>query len=154
MKKTEEAVQNAGTKKSKAFSDEERAAMKERAKEVKAESKRKKDAEEDENEVLAKIAELEEPDRSMAQRIHVLIKEHVPELSPKTWYGMPAYAKEGKLICFFQSAQKFKSRYATFGFGDAAKLDDGALWPVYYALTELTTTEEAKILALIKKAIG
>jgi uncharacterized protein YdhG (YjbR/CyaY superfamily) len=104
--------------------------------------------------VLEKIAEMEEPDRAMAARLHELIKASAPALSPKTWYGMPAYAKDGKVVCFFQSAQKFKSRYATFGFSDTANLDDGAMWPTSFAVTELTETEEARIVALVKRAVA
>jgi uncharacterized protein YdhG (YjbR/CyaY superfamily) len=104
--------------------------------------------------VLAKIAEMPEPDRAMAERLHAIIKASAPALSPKTWYGMPAYAKDGKVVCFFQAAQKFKSRYATFGFNDTANLDDGAMWPVAFALTELTAADEARIAALVKKAVS
>ena len=138
------------------FTDEERAAMKERAQELKAEARRgtrasKADGESD---VLAKIAEMQGPDRAMAKRLHAIIKASAPALSPKTWYGMPAYAnKDGKVVCFFQSAQKFKTRYATFGFSDAANLDEGAMWPTTFALTKLTAAEEAKIAALMKKAV-
>ena len=151
-KETKKPVKSspAGKAKSAGFTAEERAAMKERAREVKAAAE-KADGEAD---VLAKIAELPEPDRGMAKRLHALIKANVPVLAPKTWYGMPAYAKDGKLVCFFQSAQKFKTRYATFGFSDAANLDDGALWPVAYALKELTAAEEARIIALVKKAVS
>jgi uncharacterized protein YdhG (YjbR/CyaY superfamily) len=139
------------TKKAKGFTDEERAAMKERAKELKAAAK-KADGESD---VLAKIAEMPEPERAMATRLHAIIKASAPALSPKTWYGMPAYAnKDGKVVCFFQSAQKFKTRYATLGFSDAANLDEGALWPVAFALKELTLTEEARIVELVKKAVS
>src|SRR5215469_13507493 len=131
------------------FTDEERAAMKERAKELKAEERRgpgpkKTDGEED---VLAKIAEMPESDRTMAERIHAIIKANAPDLSPRTWYGMPAYAKDGTVVCFFQSAQKFKSRYATLGFSDQAHLDDGNMWPCAYALEELTAADEARIAA-------
>jgi uncharacterized protein YdhG (YjbR/CyaY superfamily) len=137
----------------KGFTDEERAAMKARAQELKAERRgaAKADAESD---VLEKIAEMEEPDRGMAERLHALIKASAAELSPRTWYGMPAYAKDGKVVCFFQSAQKFKSRYATFGFSDKANLDDGAMWPTSFALKELTAAEEARIGALVKKAVA
>jgi uncharacterized protein YdhG (YjbR/CyaY superfamily) len=135
-------------KASKRFTDEERAAMKERAQELKA---GKADGESD---VLAKIAEMPEPDRAMAERLHALIKASAPELSPRTWYGMPAYAKDGKVVCFFQSAHKFKSRYATFGFSDKANLDDGGMWPNSFALKELTAAEEATIAALVKKAVS
>ena len=128
------------------FTDEERAAMKERAKELKAEA--------GESDVLAKIAEMPEPDRAMGKRLHEIIKASAPALSPKTWYGMPAYAKDGKVVCFFQSAQKFNSRYATFSFSDEANLDEGAMWPTSFALKELTAAEEAKIGALVKKAVS
>jgi len=143
-------------KKSKGFTDEERAAMKERARELKAEARRGSRAGEagGESEVLAKIAEMPEPDRAMAKRLHAIIKASAPALSPKTWYGMPAYAKDGKVVCYFQSAQKFKSRYATFGFSDEAKLDEGAMWPTSFALKELTAAEEARIGALVKKAVS
>jgi uncharacterized protein YdhG (YjbR/CyaY superfamily) len=137
-------------KKSKGFTADERAAMKERAQELKAEAEKA----DGEDSLLAKIAEMGEPDRAMAKRLHVLIKASAPSLSPKTWYGMPAYAKGGKVVCFFQSAQKFKSRYATLGFSDAANLDEGALWPVAFALKQLTAAEEAKIGALVKKAVS
>ena len=136
--------------KSEGFTDEERAAMKERAHELKAEA-RKADGE---SAVLAKIAEMPEPDRAMAQRLHEIVKASAPALSPKTWYGMPAYAKDGKVVCFFQSAQKFDSRYATLGFSDEANLDEGAMWPTSFALKELTATEEAKIGALVKRAVS
>jgi uncharacterized protein YdhG (YjbR/CyaY superfamily) len=142
--------------KSKGFTDEEQAAMKERAQELKTEARRgrrsgKADGESD---VLAKIAEMPEPDRAMAERLHAIIKASAPALSPRTWYGMPAYAKDGKVICFFQSAQKFNSRYATLGFSDTANLDEGAMWPTSFALKELTATEEARISALVKKAVS
>ena len=138
------------------FTDEERSAMKERAKEFKAPARRgsrggKADGE---SEVLAKIADMTEPDRLLAERVHAVIKDSAPGISPTTWYGMPAYAKDGKVICFFQPAQKFKSRYATLGFSDKANLDEGAMWPVYYAVTELTAADEARIGALVKKAVG
>jgi uncharacterized protein YdhG (YjbR/CyaY superfamily) len=151
------AKSNAATsKKSKGFTDEERAAMKERAQELKAEARRglRADQADGENDVLAEIAEMPEPDRAMAKRLHAIIKTSAPALSPKTWYGMPAYAKDGKVVCFFQSAQKFKSRYATFGFSDTANLDEGAMWPTSFALKELTATEEARIGALLKRAVG
>jgi uncharacterized protein YdhG (YjbR/CyaY superfamily) len=136
------------------LTDEERAAMKERTRELKAEARRGRGAgkAEGEREVLAKIAEMPEPDRAMAERLHAIITASAPALSPKTWYGMPAYAKDGKIVCFFQSAAKFKSRYATFGFDVAANLDEGAMWPVAFALTELTAADEARIAALVKKA--
>jgi len=132
----------------KGFSAEERSAMRERARELKA-AARKTDGEAD---VLAKINELPEPDRSMATRLHVLVKASAPELSPRTWYGMPAYAKDGKVVCFFQSAQKFKTRYATLGFSDKANLDDGDLWPTAFALKDLTPGAEAEIRAIVRRA--
>src|SRR5215204_3529363 len=137
-------------KKSKGFTDEERAAMKERAQELKAQAQ-KADGERD---VLAKIAEMQGPDRALAERLHEIVKASAPALSPKTWYGMPAYAKDGKVACFFQSAQKFNTRYATFSFSDEANLDEGAMWPTSFALKELTATEEAKIGALVKRAVS
>jgi len=140
------------TKKAKGFTAEERAAMKNRAQELKAEARTNKDKADGESDVLAKIAEMSEPDRAMARRLHAIIKASAPALSPKTWYGMPAYARDGKVVCFFQSAQKFNTRYATLGFNDTANLDEGALWPVAFALKELTAAEEAKIGALVKKA--
>ena len=141
-------------KKSRGFSDEERAAMKERARELKAEARADKDKAEGESALLAKIAEMQGSDRIIARRLHAIIKASAPALSPKTWYGMPAYAKDGKVVCFFTSAQKFNSRYATFGFNDTANLDDGAMWPTSFALKELTAAEEAKISALVKKAVS
>ncbi len=143
-------------KTSEGFSDEERAAMKERAQELKAEARRgpRADKTDGESALLAKIAEMPEPDRTMATRLHAIIKAGAPSLSPKTWYGMPAYARDGKVVCFFQSAQKFKSRYATFGFSDEANLDEGAMWPTAFALKELTPTAEARIAGLVKKAVG
>jgi uncharacterized protein YdhG (YjbR/CyaY superfamily) len=128
--------------------------MKERAKELKAEARANKNKADGENDLLAKIAEMPEPDRAMAQRLHEIIKASAPALSPKTWYGMPAYAKDGKVVCFFQSAQKFNSRYATFGFSDTANLDEGAMWSTSFALKELTAAEEKKIVALVKKAVS
>jgi uncharacterized protein YdhG (YjbR/CyaY superfamily) len=138
------------------FTDEERDAMKERAKELKAAARRgpRADKTDGERDVLAKIAEMQEPDRAMAERLHAIIKASAPALSPRTWYGMPAYAKDGDVVCHFQSAQKFDSRYATFGFSDKANLDDGAMWPVAFALTELTAADEARIGALVKKAVS
>jgi uncharacterized protein YdhG (YjbR/CyaY superfamily) len=136
--------------KSEGFTDEERAAMKERAKELKAEAQRA----DGERAVLAKIAEMPEPDRAMAERLHEIIKASAPELSPKTWYGMPAYAKDGKVLCFFQSAKKFSTRYATFSFSDKANLDEGAMWATSFALKELSATEEVKISALVKRALS
>jgi len=135
-------------KKFKGFTDEERAAMKDRVQELKA------DKANGESAVLAKIAEMREPDRAMAKRLHAIIKASAPALSPKLWYGMPAYAKDDKVVCFFQSAQKFKTRYATFGFSDKANLDDGAMWPAAFALKELTAAEEARIGTLVKKAVS
>ena len=126
--------------------------MKERTREMKAEARANKSKAEGESDVLAKIAEMPEADRIMAERIHAIVKDSAPELSPKTWYGMPAYARDGKVICFFQSADKFKSRYATFGFNEDANLDDGAMWPTAFALTKLTATEEKRIGELVKRA--
>jgi uncharacterized protein YdhG (YjbR/CyaY superfamily) len=144
----------AGGKASAGFSDEEKAAMKARAQELKAEARASKNKAEGENAVLAAIAEMQDPDRSMARRIHEIIKASAPTLAPKTWYGMPAYARDGKVVCFFQAAQKFNARYATFGFNDAANLDEGAMWPVAFALKELTAAEEARIAALVQKAVS
>lgn len=141
-------------KKSRSFADEERAAMKERAKELKAEARANKSRAEGENDVLAKIAEMQEPDRTMAMRLHEIIKACAPVLAPKTWYGMPAYAKDGKIVCFFQTAQKFNTRYATLGFNDTAHLDEGAMWPTAFALTELNEATEARISELVKKAVS
>ena len=140
----------------KGFTDEERAAMKERVQELKAEARRGPRAKQadGESDVLAKIAEMPKPDRAMAERLHAIIKASAPALSPRTWYGMPAYAKDGNVVCFFQSAQKFKARYATFGFSDKANLDEGTVWPVAFALKELTAAAEAKIGALVKKAVS
>jgi uncharacterized protein YdhG (YjbR/CyaY superfamily) len=139
-------------RRSKGFTDEERAAMRERARELNAEARG--DRADGESTVLAKIAEMPEPDRTMSKRLHALIKASAPALSPKTWYGMPAYAKGGKVVCYFQSAHKFKSRYATFGFNDTANLDEGAMWPTAFALKELTAAAEAKIAALVKRAVS
>jgi uncharacterized protein YdhG (YjbR/CyaY superfamily) len=141
-------------KKTTGFTDEERAAMKERSRELKAAARADKDRAAGESDVLAKIAEMQEPDRAMAERLHAIVKESSPDLAPKTWYGMPAYAKDGKVVCFFQSAQKFKTRYATFGFSDKANLDEGAVWPVAFALTKLTAADEKKIAALVKRAVS
>ena len=132
----------------KGFTDEERGAMKARIQELKA------DKADEESAVLAKIADMPEPDRAMGERLHAIIKASAPALSPRLWYGMPAYAKDGKVVCFFQSAQKFNTRYATLGFNDKANLDEGGLWPVAFALKELTAAEEAKIVALVKKAVS
>ncbi len=136
------------------FTDEERAAMKERAKELKAEARANKNKAEGESDVLAKIAEMPEPERAMAKRLHEIIKASAPVLSPRLRYGMPTYAKDGKVVCFFQSAQKFNTRYATLGFSDTANLDEGAMWPTAFALKELTATEEARVSALVKKAVS
>lgn len=156
QKATKKAAEStaAKDKTSQVFSAEERAAMRERVREQKAEARRGADREAGEKEVLAKIAEMPEPDRAMAKRIHAIVKASAPTLSPKTWYGMPGYAKEGKIVCFFTPAAKFKSRYATFGFNDDANLDDGGMWPTSYALTKLTAAEEKVIGALVKKAVS
>ena len=156
MKDTQQPAKRTTGKASKGFTDEERAAMRERAQELKAAERRgprvgKADGEDD---VLAKIAEMPEPDRAMAERLHAIIKASAPALSPRTWYGMPAYAKDGNVICFFQSAQKFKTRYATFGFSDKANLEEGAMWPTAFALKQLTAPEEARIGALVKRAVS
>jgi uncharacterized protein YdhG (YjbR/CyaY superfamily) len=158
MKDTQKSAKSttAKNKTHEGFTDEERAAMKERAQELKTAARRgsraaKADGESD---VLAKIAEMQETDRALAERLHAIIKASAPELSPTTWYGMPAYAKDGKVVCFFQNAQKFKTRYATLGFSDKANLDEGAMWPVTYAVTELTAADEARIAALVKKAVS
>ena len=154
-KGTETPAKRTARAASRRFTDEERAAMKERVAELETEARRgsrgsKADGESD---LLAKIAEMPKPDRVLAERLHAIVKESAPELAPRTWYGMPAYAKDGKVVCFFQSAAKFKSRYATFGFNDTAQLDDGAMWPTSFALEELTDAEEKKIRALVKKAV-
>jgi uncharacterized protein YdhG (YjbR/CyaY superfamily) len=141
-------------KKPKGFTDDERAAMKERAKELKAEARANKNKAEGESDVLAKIAEMAEPERAMAKRLHEIITTNAPILSPRLWYGMPAYTKDGKVVCFFQSAQKFNTRYATLGFNDTANIDEGAMWPTAFALKELTATEEARISALVKRAVS
>jgi len=146
-KKTQESAKR--TTATKGFTADERAAMKERAQELKAEAAKA----DGESALLAKIAEMKGTDRAMAKRLHAIIKDSAPVLSAKTWYGMPAYAKDGKIVCFFQSAEKFKSRYATFGFSDEANLDQGAMWPTSFALNELTAAEEKKIAALVKKAV-
>jgi uncharacterized protein YdhG (YjbR/CyaY superfamily) len=142
------------SKKSGGFSDFERAAMKERAQELKAEERASKNRAEGESAVLAKIAEMPEPDRSMAARIHEIVKASAPALAPKTWYGMPAYALDGKVVCFFQSGQKYESRFSSFGFTDRANLDEGNMWPTTFALQELTAAEEERIIRLVKKAVG
>ena len=151
MKDTQKSGKSttATKKKAEAFTDEERAAIKERVRETKAVADK-----DGESAVLAKIAEMAEPDRAMAKRLNAVIKASAPSLSPKLWYGMPAYAKDGKVVCFFQPAQKFKTRYATFGFSDEAHLDEGTMWPNAYALTELTAADEARIGALVKKAVS
>jgi hypothetical protein len=156
MKKAEKPAQATATKGKKPtrFTDVEKAAMQQRAKELKADERGKKARADGESEVRAAIAEMQESDRAMATRLHEIVTAASPDLSPKTWYGMPAYVnKEGKIICFFQPAQKFKTRYATFGFNDSAHLDDGNFWPVAYALHKLTAADEAKITALVKKAV-
>ena len=142
------------SKKSGGFTNEERAAMKERARELSAETRAKKNKADGEADVLAKIAAMREPDRGMATRLHAIIKASAPALSPKTWYGMPAYARDGHVVCFFQSATKFNTRYATLGFSDKSNLDDGGMWPVAFALKGLTAIEEARVVALVKKAVG
>jgi uncharacterized protein YdhG (YjbR/CyaY superfamily) len=138
----------------KGFTAEEKAAMKERVAELKAEGRRGKKKAEGEADVLTKIAEMPKADRAMATRIHEIVKGSAPDLVPRTWYGMPAYSKDGKVVCFFQSAAKFKARYATFGFNDSANLDKGAMWPTAFALKELTTADEKQIAALVKKAVS
>ncbi len=138
---------------SKGFSAEERAAMKERAKELKAEARADKDRAAGESALLEKIAEMPKADRVMAERLHEIVTANAPSLWPKTWYGMPAYARDGKVVCFFQSAEKFKARYATLGFNDAASLDEGDMWPTSFALKKLTAADEKKIVALVKKAV-
>ncbi|HEY3195200.1 MAG TPA: DUF1801 domain-containing protein [Candidatus Dormibacteraeota bacterium] len=158
MNDTQKSARSTTTtdKKFEGFTDEERGAMKERAQELKAAARRgpRGKKTDEESAVLAKIAEMPESDRAMAERLHAIIKASAPALSPKLWYGMPAYARDGKVVCFFQSAQKFKSRYATFGFNDTANLDEGAMWPTAFALTELTAGDEARIGALVKKAVS
>ena len=156
MKRAPKAAKSASevSKKSRGFTDEERAAMKERARELKQEARRGADKVDGEGAVLAKIEQMREPDRAMAQRLHAIIRASAPILSPRTWYGMPAYARDGSVVCFFQGGQKFKTRYATLGFEDAANLDEGAMWPTSFALKELTAAEEARIRALVKKAVS
>ncbi len=144
----------ASSKESSGFTAEERAAMKERAKELKAEERANRSRAEGETDLLAKIAEMPEPDRSLAQRVHELVTTNAPDLMPRTWYGMPAYTRDGKVVCFFQSAAKFNARYATLGFNDTANLDDGAMWPTSFALKEMTAAVEDKISALVKKAVS
>jgi uncharacterized protein YdhG (YjbR/CyaY superfamily) len=152
MNKTEKPASSAKTYEG--FDAEERAAMKERAQELKAESRARAAKPDGESDVLGKIAEMSDPDRAIAERLHALIRENAPELAPKTWYGMPAYAKDGKVVCFFQPADKFKARYPTLGFNDPANLDDGNMWPTSYALTKLTAADEATIVRLVKKAVS
>jgi hypothetical protein len=157
MKDTQKSAKSttASEKAPEGFTDEERVAMKERAQELKAARRgRRADKADEEGAVLAKIAEMPEPDRAMAERLHAVIKASAPALSSRLWYGMPAYAKDGKVVCFFQSAQKFKTRYATLGFSDQAKFDEGAMWPTAFALTEFTAAEEARIGALVKRAVS
>ncbi len=149
-KGTRKSAKKTASKASKGFTAEERAAMRERARELKAAAS-KADGERD---VLAKIAKMPKPDRAIAERLHAIVKANAPDLSPRTWYGMPAYAKDGKVVCYFRDAGKFKDRYATFGFNDRASLDDGRMWPIAFALTELTSAEEKKIGALVKKAVS
>jgi uncharacterized protein YdhG (YjbR/CyaY superfamily) len=140
--------------KSTGFTDAEKAAMRERAKEAKAEERMNKNRAEGEKAIQEKIAEMSEPDRSLAQRIHAIVSDSAPDLMPKTWYGMPAYARDGKVVCYFTPAEKFESRYATFGFNDTANLDDGAMWPTSFALKQLTGAEEKKIAALVQRAVS
>jgi uncharacterized protein YdhG (YjbR/CyaY superfamily) len=140
--------------KSKGFTEEERAAMKARAKELKAEARASKNRAEGERDLLAAVAAMKKPDRAMAERLHAIVQESAPALWPKTWYGMPAYARDGKVVCFFKSAEKFNSRYATFGFEEAANLDEGAMWPTSFALKKLTAADEKKLAALVKKAVS
>jgi uncharacterized protein YdhG (YjbR/CyaY superfamily) len=158
MKDAEKSAKStaATDKKFQGFTDEERGAMKERAQELKAAARRgpREKAVDEESAVLAKIAGMPEPDRAMGERLHAVITASAPALSPKLWYGMPAYAKDGKVVCFFQNAQKFNTRYATLGFNDAANLDEGTMWPTAFALTELTAADEARIGALVKKAVS
>ncbi|MCA1823871.1 MAG: DUF1801 domain-containing protein [Frankia sp.] len=148
------AAKKSAAKKSAGFSAEERAAMKDRAAEIKAEARRGQDAAAGEADLLAKVAAMPKADRVMAERLHAIVKAAAPDLMARTWYGMPAYTKDGKVICFFQSAHKFKSRYATVGFTDVANLDKGAMWPTYFALKEMSSAEEAKIRALVKQAVS
>ncbi len=153
-KSTKKPATTTTGKASQGFSDEERAAMKERAQELKAAARRGKNKADGESDVLAKIAEMPEPDRAMAERLHAIIKASAPDLTPRTWYGMPAYAMGDKVVCYFQSPQKFKTRYATLGFSDVANLDEGAMWPTAFALKKLTAAEERRIGALVKKAVS
>jgi hypothetical protein len=154
MTDTQPTRKRTSSKASTGFTDEERAAMQERAREAKAERSGKRGKADGEADLRAKIAEMAEPDRGMAERLHTLITTAAPDLAPRTWYGMPAYARGGKVVCFFQAAQKFQSRYATLGFSDEAKLDDGAMWPTAFALADLTPADEDRIVALVKRAVG
>lgn len=154
MKDTQQSAQSTTGQASEGFTGEERAATRERARESKEAARRGASKTDGESDVLAKIAEMSDPDRAMAGRIHAIVKAVAPALSPRTWYGMPAYARDGDVICFFQSAQKFKTRYATLGFSDKANLDEGVMWPTAFALRELTAAGEARIAALVKKAVG
>lgn len=154
MSAKQTSAKRAAPKKSAGFTAEEQAAMKARAQELKASRRPGASQLDGEGEVLAKIAGMPEPDRGMAERIHAIVKANAPGLAPRTWYGMPAYAKDGNVVCFFQSSQKFKTRYSTLGFSDKAKLDDGSMWPTAFALKTLTAAEEAMIAALVKRAIG
>ena len=147
-KTTKKSAKSTAAKTSEGFTAEERAAMRDRVREMKAGSS------DDEGEVLAKIAEMQDSDRAMAERVHAIVKDTAPELTPRTWYGMPAYSKDGKVLCYFRGAQKFKTRYATFGFSDKANLDDGGMWPTDYALKELTAADEKRIVALVKQAVS
>ena len=153
-KATQKPAQRTSASKSETFTAEERAAMKARAQELKAEARASKNKADGKHDLLAAIAAMKEPDRTMGKRLHAIITASAPDLWPKTWYGMPAYARDGKVVCYFQSAQKFKSRYATFGFSDEANLDEGAMWPTAFALKELTAADEAKIDALVRKAVS
>jgi uncharacterized protein YdhG (YjbR/CyaY superfamily) len=155
MKDTRKSARST-SKASKGFTSEERAAMRERAQELKTGARRgrRTGKADGESEVLAKIAEMQETDRAMAKRVHAIVKASAPDLSPRTWYGMPAYAKAGKVVCFFQSAQKFKTRYATLGFSDQAKLDEGVMWPTAFALKKMTAAEESRISTLVKRAVS
>jgi uncharacterized protein YdhG (YjbR/CyaY superfamily) len=154
MTDTQKSTRSSTSKPSDRFTSDERAAIKERAKELKAETRSRADKEDGERAVLAKIAEMPESDRVIAERIHAVVKASAPALTPKLWYGMPSYATNGKIVCFFQAADKFKARYATFGFNDDARLDEGTMWPTSWALTGLTAADEARIGELVKKAVG
>jgi uncharacterized protein YdhG (YjbR/CyaY superfamily) len=154
MNATPKAAKRTETSATGGFTADEKAAMRERAREAKAEARRGTDRAAGEADLLAKIAEMPKADRVLAERIHAIVKANAPDLTPKTWYGMPAYARDGKIVCFFQAADKFKARYATFGFNDTANLDEGAMWPTAFALTKLTAADEARISALVKKAMS